>query len=388
MSGARNGIPCPLIMGHYGGHNTGDEAMLAGLLKAVGPDLRRHTAVVVKDELIEGQFLNSGVKLVHAGLGPVLGALLKTDNVILGGGTHFHDDYRTWRYLRHLRYMLRFVSISILAKLLGRKVTWLGMGFGPFYRRPTRWVTRLGLKFCDRVSVRDSKSLEEIATWVPANKLDLAFDLAALMICNSNGHFTSRRTGEFCCKTLGVSVTSVSHSISGGPRLDSVIWQRLAGALSRVLGENRNLRVKVLVLRGGGREDDLAVSSQVYRALIAQYPGRADLVPYQPDPNETLRKIAECDAFVGTRYHAGVLAYLAGCRLLLVAYHRKVRDLAKEIGLSGEACIDLSDCVEENLLFDRLKRITTGDETFRARMPVHDAMQRAILNIRTFQQSL
>ncbi|MBZ5565193.1 MAG: polysaccharide pyruvyl transferase family protein [Acidobacteriia bacterium] len=386
MSGVHSRVRRPLVIGHYGGCNTGDEAMLAGLLSAVTPELRQRAAVVVKDESFEPPFLDHEVKVVPAGLVPVLRALLNTDALVLGGGTHFHDDYTTLRYLRHFRYMLRYVGLSMLAKMLGRQVSWLGMGFGPFYRRPTQWLTRLGLKFCDHVSVRDAKSREEVAAWVPPEKIAVTFDLAALLIGNSHGCFLPSRPEGFRCSTLGVSLTSVRNSLTSGPWVDAAVRRRLASALNRTLAENRNLRLKVLVLRGGHREDDQAVSKKLFDFISRAHSGRVDFVPYHPDPEVTLEEIAACDAMVAARYHAGVLGYLTGCRLLFLAYHRKVCDLAKEIGLPDDACVRVSEALEEELLVNRLRRLVHGDQAFRASLPVPDATQRALGNLRAFEE--
>jgi polysaccharide pyruvyl transferase WcaK-like protein len=362
--------------------------MLAGLLEAVGPEMRRQCAVVVKDgRRVEWLRKRLGVEPVQAGVQAVLRALRRADALVLCGGTHFHDDYQTRRYLRHLRYMFRYVSLSMLSKLMGKRVTWLGMGFGPFYRRPTRWITRLGLSLCDRVSVRDQRSLEEIAGWVAPERLDLAFDLAALLMGNPRGRWVRPRKEPFRCMTLGLSVTSVRQSRSVGRRTDEVIWRRLAWAVNRTLDENPLLRVRVMVLRGGNREDDESVSGQMHRAITSIHPGRSELIPYHPEPTVTWQRIAECDAFVATRYHAGVLAYLAECRLLLLEYHRKVRDLAAEIGLAEKACLRISEQVDEELLVTRIRALTRGDEAFRARLPVPSAAQRALRNLAAFQGS-
>lgn len=378
----------PLIIGHYGGCNTGDEAMLAGILEAIGSGARQQATVVVKDGSLEESYRNLGVSLAPATLSSVLSALLRTDGLVLGGGTHFHDDYTTLRYLRHFRYMSRFVVLSIMAKLLGRKVAWLGMGFGPFYRRPTRWLTRLGLAFCDRVTVRDAISHQEVAGWVPSQRLSLAFDLAALLAGNSHGPgFRHRRNGSRWT-TLGVSITSLQYSMTGGPEADTVLWSRLSKVLIKTLNANPAVRIRILVIRGGDREDDWEVSRKLHSAISSVHPGRCVIVPYHPDPAATLGRIAECNAFIATRYHAGVLAYLAECPLLLIAYHRKVRDLAKEIGLSSEACINVAEEVDADLLMDKISRMLEGDTAFRAQLPVSQAAQRAWLNIRALEAVL
>lgn len=388
MSGVLGSVQCPLIIGHYGGSNTGDEAMLAGLLEAMGPEVRQHATVVVKAGTLEKACPNLGVVSVPAKLSSVLRALLRSDILLLGGGTHFHDDYTTFRYLRHFRYMSRFVILSIMAKLLRRKVAWLGMGFGPFYHWPTRWLTRLGLAFCDCVTVRDMKSFQEVAAWVPAGKLTQAFDLSALLVSNGNGNIIRTAKGSQDYRMLGISVTSVRNSRTGGPSAGVVFWNRLTSALIETLRRNPALRTRVMVIRGGDRENDWQLSRKLHTAISRAHPGRSELVPYHPDPKVTLRSIGECDAFIATRYHAGVLAYLSRRPLLLIAYHRKVRDLAGEIGLPDEACVSIAEGGTEDLFVERIGRMLEGDGVFRAQLSVPVAAQRAWLNIRALQAVL
>ena len=377
----------PLIIGHYGGCNTGDEAMLTALLRAVGPDVRRHAAVVLKDG--QGENLRSvyGADSVPAGFRPVLRALIRSDGLVLGGGTHFHDDYTTRRYLRHLRYMFRIAGLSMLAKLLGRQVIWLGMGFGPFYRWPTRWVTRLGLRFCDRVTVRDAVSQREIFGWIAPNKVMLAFDLAALLADGPMPGVVPARTSGRACPTLGVSVTSIRHSMTSGPRVEAVFWRRLAVALNRNLDDRPNMRIRIVVLRGGNREADWMLSKELHEAITSAHPGRSELVPYTAETRETLSTIAACDSFVATRYHAGVLAYLAGCSLLFFAYHRKVCDLAREIGLSESACLTPCENISEVVLREKINHLMDAKDSYRARLPVAEAARRSWLNIQTLGET-
>ena len=383
IPGSDHRLHHPLIIGHYGGCNTGDEAMLTALLRAVGPELRQGATIVMKNGHGENLRSSYGADTVPAGLLPVLRALLKSDGLVLGGGTHFHDDYTIRRYLRHFRYMLRIASLSMLAKLLGQRVYWLGMGFGPFYRWPTRWVTKLGLKYCSGVTVRDTESQKEISRWIAPGKLSLAFDLAALLADDPLQRNIPNKTGQRLCPTLGISVTSVRQSITSGPRVDSIIWRRLASVVNRALDNKPNMRIKIVVLRGGNREDDWTLSAEMHAALEAIHPGRSELVPYTPDLQNTLRSIASCDAFIATRYHAGVLAYLAGCNLLFLAYHRKVYDLAREIRLSDAACVTPSETLSESDLMEKINHLTEGSDLFRARLPVSEAARRAWINIQT-----
>jgi polysaccharide pyruvyl transferase WcaK-like protein len=165
--------------------------------------------------------------------------------------------------------------------------------------------------------------------------------------------------------------------------VDAVIWRRLAAVLNHALDNKPNMRIKIVVLRGGNREDDWTLSAEMHDAIEAVHRGRSELVPYTTDLQDTLSSIASCDAFIATRYHAGVLAYLAGCNLLFLAYHRKVYDLAREIGLSDSACVTPTEDLAENDLMKKISHLIEGRDLYRARLPVSEAARRAWINIQT-----
>ena len=367
-----------LVIGHYGGNNTGDEAMLWGLVHGVGLDLSRRLVIATRAKTPIVASDGRPVELVPATPRHILKALLVSRGVVLGGGSHFQDAYKGARYVRHVRYLARFIAIFLLARLLRKRVLLLAMGFGPFLRRPTAWMTKLALHLSHHVTVRDTKSYQEVGTWVGAEKLSLAFDLAALAPIAPAARSSVPPAGSMI---LGVSVTSVSHNDASGSEIDSVFEQRLTAALATVLRQESGVQIRIFVIRGGHREADTDKSQRLCDALLAVSPTRVHLVPYNPDPSLTFHKISECHAFLAMRFHSAILAYLAGCRLLLCAYHRKVGDLAQDLGLSGEACIDVFDEKSVLALESRLRRLVNDADDYAAQLSIADAVRRAAVSI-------
>jgi polysaccharide pyruvyl transferase WcaK-like protein len=119
----------------------------------------------------------------------------------------------------------------------------------------------------------------------------------------------------------------------------------------------------------------------VYAKLTGIDAARVEVLAYEADPTCTLRKIGECQAFIATRFHSGILAYLSRCHLLFLTYHRKVLDLAKEIGLSTHACIELCGSVTEKDLLDSMTALLDGDPCYHPTLPVSEALRRARLNL-------
>ena len=365
-----------LVFGHYGGCNTGDDAMLAGMVRELTLRGASLIYVVTKDGTAPSFVKN--VKALGRSPISILQAIRNVDAVVLGGGTHFHDDYTPRRYWRHFRYMTFIVGLSWAARLLGKRIYWLGMGFGPFHRLSAKLIARFGLKSCHGVTVRDRQSYHEVQSWVQTDRLCQAFDLAALLDNISNEPIDSIRDDAH---VLGISVTSVQATASGGKLTDAAYWSRFVSALGKIYSQRLSLQVRVFVFRGGNREDDKAISRQVVNSLRAIDPDRVELVSYFDDPFKTLQAAQACSFFIASRFHAGVLAYLAGCRLLLLAYHRKVRDLASEIDLSPNACLPISPDVSEAEIRQAIEWLLGGDPGFYARLPVKQARERAMRSI-------
>jgi polysaccharide pyruvyl transferase WcaK-like protein len=168
------------------------------------------------------------------------------------------------------------------------------------------------------------------------------------------------------------------HSLhTGGTTAERTFWQRLETSLAAVLAVHQHLRIRIFIFRGGHREDDFARSARLYRALIDVDPARVEIIPYCPDPLRIFRKIQECSTFVATRFHAGVLAYLAGCRLVFLAYHRKLTDLAHDIGLPHRACIPIRADIAETTLRTRIDELVTGAAGYTPTLPVTEAIRQA-----------
>lgn len=365
-----------LILGHYGGHNTGDEAMLAGLNIAMGDQLRQRMTVVAGAGATGAPYAD--LNMLPARASTLLRALRSHEGVILGGGTHFQDDYTTKRYVRHMRYLVRLVVIFRAAKILRMRIVLLSMGFGPFFRSPTRLVTRLALSCADHVTVREATSHADVAGWIDTDRLALTFDLAALLWpCLGQDQPTSRPAAP----VVGVSVTSVRSTHTGGAYADVDFRLKLADALTELLNHEREAKVRIFIIRGGSRDGDGSPSTALMERIAGHHPDRVELVPYHSDPNNTLHEMSKCTAFVAMRFHAALLAYLAGCDLLLLSYHRKVADLAREIGLSDNAVIHVRFGVWEDLITKRVQGVTQGGGDYRARLPVATAYERALSNV-------
>ena len=361
-----------VIIGNYGAANTGDEAMLAGLIEAVAADESLLLSVVSKRSGAPAWALSSRVRWIQPWPGTALTALWGADGLAMGGGTHFHDDYRQPRLLRHWWYLFRIVAVSAAAKLLRKKVVWLSVGVGPLDGTVARALCRAALRFCDQVSVRDRQSLRQIQTLKPSVPVVGSFDLAALM-----RRPAPARAGR---QRLGVSLLDIS-SVRGSSVANELRFRDgMAEGLQRVLDSRNTLDISIIVLRGGRREDDVDVSRSVFQRLAQSHPGRVTFIDYEDSPYAMFEHVAACDFVLGARYHASILAYLARVPQLVIAYHRKCNDFCEHVGLPDVARLDLDDVTPVSLC-ERVGDLIDNPTAFAPTLEVDHAGHEALVSI-------
>ena len=345
--------------------------MLLGLLLALPKDIRSRCRVLIK--------AGSGVDLLDdlevatesaTGRG-ALKAIRNSSVLILGGGTHIHDDYSTKRYIRHVRYMVMLVTLSLITRLLGKKVLWLGMGLGPCHRRMTLLLLKLALRVPHVVTVRDSASVREASR--VGREVSLTFDLAALLFEGLEEKAGDRR------RSIGISVMSL-EAIPSATSWRTSLMDHLRQGLETVLDAEPDVEVRIFTIRGGTREDDTAVSALLYRSLTEKYRDRVQLIPYQPDPRTTILGIQECAVFVGMRFHACLLAALSRCAVLFVPYHRKVQDLAQDLECPPVSVLDPNQS-EAGTIASRLRSALADADVFRPGVPTSSLVADAKRNI-------
>jgi polysaccharide pyruvyl transferase CsaB len=154
--------PCrPLLVGYYGEHNLGDDALLEVLLGQL--PAAAQPVVTARDlQLVAERF---GVACVdRASLRRVLAALGSASALVLGGGSLLQDS-------TSFRSLLYYGALIVAAHLQGKPVLLWGQGLGPLRRRRSRGLVRALLACTSACSWRDADSalLARQLGWRPTN---------------------------------------------------------------------------------------------------------------------------------------------------------------------------------------------------------------------------
>ena len=367
------GRPNVLILGHFGMKNIGDEAMLVGILYSIrelSPSASVRIMPTSRGANFCGHLIQKWqVDTVERALWPILRSLLWADVVILGGGTHFHDFRGNYRYVKIL---LGFCIFFTLAKLLRKKVAYLGIGIGPLCTWWGKRLVRYILALADLIAVRERCSYETANCLAGKKKVIKGFDPSVFLY-----RLTSTLGLSKCIqpKVLGCSILPYYSIYEKNPTKDNLVINSLAQAIGSWLSEDPAREARIIVFRGPSKEDDYEVS----RRLLNQLPKgrRVALVPYTSDPQYMLRRVMECDLFIATRFHSILFAYLAGLPMIVLSYHPKCKCIAEEIELPDKAILPIEFCTDAGKIASLLRAMSEKPDEFTAALPINKAIIKA-----------
>lgn len=315
------------ILGHFGGFNSGDEAMLGGFLSLVP----QTSTVSIKYK--NGVDVNWGdnVTLFHGSYPDFIKLIDADSTLVLCGGTHFHDDYSPVRLLRHWLYLARINYLFAQAKRVGAQTLCLGNGFGSIKQLVTRYLTKQFIKLCDVVTVRDINSLR-VLNFLGCNADLVHPDLAMLLYQPDQTVFKRN--------IVGVSLTSLvsqrAQSISDD-QLVTVVADELT-LFSRSL--KNDVLIRLFVIRSGERESDAPIMNQLHQRL-QQNNVQSEVYEFANDLKALIEQMRPCKVFLASRFHSAVLGAVTQNRLIILSYHTKLISFAEEVKMNHRFVVDL-----------------------------------------------
>jgi polysaccharide pyruvyl transferase CsaB len=303
-----------VCIGYFGKQNWGDDALLEAFIREVeqlGVDRR---SIVVASHDAADTRSRHGVNAFDARspLGTI-DAVFRADHVVLaGGGWHFGK----------IRASLYSLLVLGLARALGRPITVYCIGVEPIAGSIPSLLVRTIMPFCSWVSVRDLESAEELSRIGVRARVSVAADPVF-------GWFQEAAPSNRC-----------GHVYPDRPRI----------AIS--LLDARGARKYDAIRRDYSRIVDGVIESlDADVILIATSPGEGDYVLAEAVQSEcrlrervrvqdasarglhdVLRIVSQSDMVIGMRYHALVVAALAGVPFGAIVRSPKVSSLCRELG--------------------------------------------------------
>jgi polysaccharide pyruvyl transferase WcaK-like protein len=312
-----------VTLGYQGFGNLGDEAILAGIEQLLAGTGIEVSAVVggTRAPIVAFPAARRVASDRSWPTREAIAILRRADALVLAGGGLLHDHWAA--------VVPRYLAWTLLARLLGRPVVWLGVGVGPFRRRWLRRVAGLTLRLSRLVLVRDLASAT--VAMAGGGRVDGVIPDPALHL---EPPPAAAREGL---------VVVVRAPI----RAEPAVAQRLLDALAGVIVEAAAGGVEASIVTFAGPRDQPFAD-----ALAARVATRGQAAPaieaLGPDPLVGLARLGRAEAIVTVRLHGLLLAAIAGTPCAAVVYDDKIRDVAAELGLA-EATVPLSELTAASL---------------------------------------
>jgi polysaccharide pyruvyl transferase CsaB len=312
-----------LVCGNYGIGNLGDEAILAGILRLLDSSFPGSKVTVMssrpeitsKDARVEAiPYFPAGVrswfKFIFFGeFLKVVGAVNRSDLIILGGGGLFADEIASAVWIWFVQAWWFY--------FLGKKVVCLGQSVGPLHRYWARKMTAWVFKKAALVTVRDEKSAVLLKD-LGVKKIHVLADSAYAIGYDSESFH--KRNG-YIAMTLRQwakgNLNEIDTSLA-----DFVKWA----------WKEKKLKTFFIPFQNTVESDMKRFESL---AKLVDNEKIFSLKTTEGDFREALEIISRADYVVGMRLHSIIFAVLCKRPFIALSYSTKVRDFVKTLGLAN-----------------------------------------------------
>jgi polysaccharide pyruvyl transferase CsaB len=352
-----------LISGWYGNGNLGDEALLAGMLRALAAADPAIEPVVISDDPPRTarehrvRTRSRDNRSHRRRLASEARALPRYDALAIGGGGLIKDfgdqpgNVHAW------------LRPGIVASVLRRPATWYAIGVDEIRHDESRAMVRKAAARARLITVRDAGSARALAGLGVRHEPVVTADPAVLTVAPVGSWRAAERPLVTVCprhwKSTGAGVDR--------PDLEDRVRSELAAALDRLVA-HRGARVQFVPFRTERGDDDAEVCTDLAARMARSE--EASVAPLPANPAAAGELIARSQLVVGTRLHSLILAAGAAVPSFGLEYMPKIRFFAERIG-AGRRTARLEQAAAPGHLAREL------DAALEARVPERLRLERA-----------
>lgn len=365
-----------LILGYFGFHNAGDDAIGYSILKYLSQNNpSADITVSAKNsyfEKISYPFfeMDGGIRTCGFSLFSVLSEIKKVDCVLYGGGTHFHDDDQY--YFNQLKTYLFFLLVSYFCSLAKKKLIFLGHGLGPINKPLSKFFLKLIFRKTKSISVRDHDSYEIVESLGFKEKCFLGFDCTGLLLedikkLNSDANKQKKK------KIIGISCLPAYSEYMKNPSKDKEMIKDIVESIKPILKNRKMMEIKFFSFNNGQKSSDKNLIINL-KDQLKEFSDKLEIVEYNSNITSLLSEISNCDAFLGMKYHSILFAYLFNKPLIVVGYLGKCNSLAKSIKLPDHAFLSLEE-VHSTKFCKTIQDFLNDSSKYRSVLPQKEALK-------------
>lgn len=287
------------VSGYYGFENFGDEA----ILKVLAGELKNNNYnVTVFSKNPDNTSLKLGVNSIYTfDVKKVVNTIKNSEVLISGGGSLLQDSTS----LKSLLYYLFVIGTALFYK---KDVIIFAQGIGPIKNPIGSWFTKILLRKCKYITVRDEKSLFRLRGWKLSPELV------------SDPVWSLQLKEAIPMGRVGVQLRS---------------WKGLSQKYLMTLARHiaANFADKEIYIYSFQEALDLELCNHFEAQLKLVNPALKTKVLNGLTIDETIQSFSNLDYLIGMRYHACLLALKYGIPTLALSYDEKVEKIANRFSL-------------------------------------------------------
>jgi polysaccharide pyruvyl transferase CsaB len=351
------------LSGYYGCGNTGDEAVLAGIVESFARhEGARGVEFIVLSANPADTERRHGLRAIDRMRLSALRRTFQKSSLLISGGGSLLQDATSFRSLVYYLWVVR------LARMFGAPAMFYAQGIGPLRRRVSRLLTRMVANRVQYITVRDPASaalLKRIGVNRPPVEVtaDPAFALSPEEPDRAAANLRSAGV------PVGIPVIGIALRPWQPPEPTVAEYARMAGHIAEKTGAH----LLFLPMQPPG---DMELAGRVAGAM----PGGASVLREPLAPRAMLGVIGALSGLVAMRLHALIFGALGGVPLAALNYDPKVAQLMTVLGQSGRL-VDLTPFDAERPAEQIAEALAAGEilrQTLRARAA--EQAEKALVN--------
>jgi len=297
-----------VVSGYYGFNNAGDEAMLTAILTALRAEEPDVDVTVISGNPTETKNKHAVRSVYRFDARKIYRAFKRMDLLLSGGGSLLQD-------VTSKKSLLYYLSVLLLAKLMGKRVMLFAQGIGPVHSGVMRALTRFVVSRMDEITVREEDSRQELVRiGIDSSRITVTADavlgLEPVPLC----------TGENILKQAGIDTTKPIVGVSVRSwRGDKECFLRLGRVLGR-LAEDNDAQILLLPLQNPADIE----ACQWLKSFVKTESRRIFLLKTKYSTDEFMSIIGNLQLLFGMRLHALIFAAVMRVPLLAISYDPKV----------------------------------------------------------------
>lgn len=310
-----------VLSGYYGFKNFGDEAILSVLVNKLKQN--KDSVTVISSNPDYTKSLYKHIRAIGTfDFSNLIPAISKSDILISGGGSLLQD-------VTSLKSLIYYLLIIFIALFFRKKVIIFAQGIGPISSSVGQFLTKILLKNCTYISVRDKRSHELLQKW----------GIESDLLCDPI--FSVDIPDNQKSKTLAVQLRYFKG-------MNNDFLDRLADSVSKNFSD---YNVEIYSFQDS---IDLEICKTFEKNLNMLNPEIKTTVLSDMSNSEIVECLSKSEYLVSMRFHAIIIGLLAGVKTLGINYDIKVEKLSKEfdiplIDLKNDFADKFTDLKNQNL---------------------------------------